>query len=74
MMRTNERFGKMGAHRGESCTNPGQDERFTTPCCYADVTEDARECPHCGAPIVCEVEQQPVAVCRIADKDEEEER
>jgi hypothetical protein len=67
-----ETFGKMDAARGERCTNPGQDERFTTPCCYADVSEDAKRCPDCGVPIVCEVEQQPVAVCRIADEDEEE--
>ena len=67
-----ETFGKMQAVRGESCTNPGQDERFTTPCCYADVTESATACPECNAPIICEVEQQPVAVCRIADEDEED--
>lgn len=67
-----ETFGKMGVPRGERCTNPGQDERFTTPCCYTDVGEDATKCPTCGAPIVCEVEQQPVAVCRIADEDEED--
>jgi len=66
-------FGKMDAVYEERCINPGQRERFTTPCCYADVTEDATRCPECDAPIVCEVEQQPVAVCRIADEDEEEE-
>lgn len=67
-----ETFGKMEAARGERCTNPGQDERFTTPCCYADVDEEAKRCPECNAPIVCEVEQQPVAVCRIAETHEEE--
>lgn len=66
-----ETFGRMEAERGERCTNPGVDDRFTTPCCYADVDEDATECPECSAPIVCEVEQQPVAVCRIAEKDEQ---
>lgn len=66
-----ELFGKMQVPRGERCTNPGQDERFTTPCCYADVSEDATKCPDCGAPIICEVEQEPVAVCRIADEGEE---
>lgn len=67
-----EVFGRMQVPRGERCSNPGQDENFTTPCCYADVTESATRCPTCNAPIVCEVEQQPVAVCRIADTDEEE--
>lgn len=66
-----ETFGRMEAPRGERCSNPGQDERFTTPCCYADVSEGDKRCPECGAPIVCEVEQQPVAVCRIAEVDEE---
>lgn len=67
-----ELFGKMQVPHGERCRNPGQDDRFTMPCCYADVDEDATTCPQCSAPIVCEVEQQPVAVCRIADKDEED--
>lgn len=68
-----ETFGKMKAERGERCSNPGYDDRFTTPCCYAEVEdEEVRVCPECGAPIVCEVEQQPVAVCRIADADEED--
>lgn len=62
-------FGKMQVERGERCTNPGFDDRFTTPCCYADVDEDATECPECGAPIGCEVEQQPVAVCKIREED-----
>lgn len=66
-----EKFGKMQAPRGERCTNPGQDTRFTTPCCYADVSEDATMCPDCGAPIECFVEQEPVAVCRIADADDD---
>jgi len=72
-MSPQQTFGKMGAGRGERCSNPGFDDRFTTPCCYADLTdEEARQCPECGAPIICEVEQEPVAVCRIADEDEEE--
>ena len=62
-----ETFGRMGAARGERCSNPGQDERFTTPCCYADVTKYATECPERAAPIECEVEQQPVAVCTIRE-------
>lgn len=62
-----ERFGTMQVGRGERCTNPGQDERFTTPCCYEDVDESATECPKCGAPIECTVEQEPVAVCTIRE-------
>lgn len=71
-MSGNETFGRMGAARGERCQNPGRDDLFTTPCCYADVTESATRCPECDAPIVCEVEQQPVAVCRIADEANED--
>lgn len=70
-----ETFGKMEAARGERCTNPGFDDRFTTPCCYADLPdggEGPARCPECGAPVICEVEQQPVAVCRIAEEGEEE--
>jgi hypothetical protein len=63
-------FGKMGAARGERCSNPGFDDRFTSPCCYAEFSdEDTKACPECGAPIVCEVIQQDVAVCRIADEE-----
>jgi hypothetical protein len=64
-------FGIMNVKRGKRCANPGQDNQFTTPCCYADVGRRDTKCPECGAPIVCEVEQEPVAVCRIADADEE---
>lgn len=64
-----ETFGKMGAARGEHCSNPGFDGRFTTPCCYADFIGERSTCPQCNAPIECEVEQQPVAVCRIARGD-----
>ena len=65
---TAETFGRMEAERGERCSNNGYGARFTTPCCYADVEdEDPTECPECGAPIVCEVEYEPVSVCRIAE-------
>jgi hypothetical protein len=62
-----ETYGNMGAKPGERCSNPGRDDRWTTPCCYADVAGDADACPDCGAPITCDVEQQPVAVCTIRD-------
>ncbi len=65
-------YGKMQVPDGERCTNPGQDERFTTPCCYADVSEGATACPDCGTPITCTVEQQPVAVCTITVASEDE--
>lgn len=54
------------------CSNPGQDERFTTPCCYEDITDDVDTCPKCGRTVVCEVEYQPVAVCRLAEDEEED--
>lgn len=65
-------FGKMRAKRGDRCSNPGFDDHFTSPCCYADFDGKRNTCPECGAPIVCETEKQPVAVCRIADADEED--
>lgn len=58
-------YGKMGAAVGETCSNPGWDYRFTSPCCYADFEGERSTCPDCGAPIECEVDYQPVAVCRI---------
>lgn len=66
-------FGRMRAKRGDRCSNPGHDDYFTTPCCYAYFTGKKHKCPECGAPIICEVEQQPVAVCRIPDPDEHNE-
>lgn len=65
-------FGTMRAKRGDRCSNPGEGARWTTPCCYADLTERAKQCPECGAPIVCTVEEEPVSVCRIPDEDEED--
>ena len=58
-------YGKMQAEPGDCCSNAGFDDRFTTPCCYADFTGQRDTCPECGAPIECEVEEQPLAVCRI---------
>ena len=63
-------FGKMGAKRGERCSNNGFRNRFTTPCCYAELDGKANSCPECGAPIVCFVQMEPVSVCMIADKDD----
>ena len=60
-------YGKMKAEWGDRCSNPGYEDKFTTPCCYEDVDEDATHCPECDAPIFCAVEQQPVAVCTIGD-------
>lgn len=64
-----KKYGKMEVETGERCTNPGQDERFTTPCCYADVSEGDTKCPDCGTAIECTVEQEPVAVCTITEEE-----
>lgn len=58
-------YGKMDAAAGEQCSNPGWTDRFTTPCCYADFEGEQSTCPECGTSIECEVEYQPVAVCRV---------
>ena len=65
-------YGKMDAAVGESCSNPGFKDRFTTPCCYADFTGKLSSCPECGAPITCTVEHQPLAVCTIGHDEDEE--
>lgn len=66
---TKELYGKQQVEEGERCTNPGWDDRFTTPCCYEDFHDnDLTECPNCGAPIWCSIESQPVAVCTIGIK------
>lgn len=67
-MPPDEEFGKMGAKRGEVCRNSGFTDRFTTPCCYADFEGERETCPDCGAPIECEVEHEPVSVCRIREE------
>lgn len=64
-----ELFGKMEAKRGDSCANPGFDDHFTTPCCYADFVGKRTTCPECGAPIVCAADWMPVAVCYIAKEE-----
>ena len=63
-------YGRMDAAPGDRCTNSPHVEIFTTPCCYADVKEDAETCPTCGAPIECEYEQVSIAVCTIREEDE----
>lgn len=59
------KYGKMDAESGEHCSNAGWEDRFTTPCCYADFEGERDTCPECGASIQCEVEYQPVAVCTL---------
>lgn len=64
-------YGKMDASIGESCSNAGFDDRFTSPCCYADFEGERDDCPECGAPLVCTVEYEPKAVCTIGARDDD---
>ncbi len=58
-----ETFGKMGAERGESCSN--FNETYTSPCCYEDHDGPVTECAACGTPLECEEVAVPSFVCRI---------
>jgi hypothetical protein len=51
------------------CRNPGEDDRWTTPCCYADVYEEVSTCPKCGRSVKCSVDSQTVAVCRLVEEE-----
>jgi len=64
-------YGTMSAKAGDRCTNSPHVEIFTTPCCYSDQTSYDTECSACGAPIRCEYESVPIAVCTIREDDEE---
>ena len=46
--------------------NPGHEDRFTCPGCGLDFWGPETTCPNeaCCIAIECEVQQQPVAVCR----------
>lgn len=66
-------YGKFEVNAGETCSNSPHVEGFTTPCCYSDEDEDATECSDCGAPISCEYEMVPVAVCTIREEEDEDE-
>jgi len=60
----------------QSCSNPGRDDYFTSPCCYTDhpgLAHTITECTGCGRKLRCYVEQQPVAVCDLAGDDVQEE-
>lgn len=55
------------------CRNPGYANRFTTPCCYADIAandDSTHRCPKCGREVHCTVDYQPVAVCRLVEDDD----
>ncbi len=64
-------YGKLDAIVGDRCSNAGFEDRFTTPCCYADFEGEQDACPNCGAPIKCTVETQPMAVCTISESEED---
>mgnify|MGYP001060213772 CR=1 FL=1 len=56
------------------CTNPGLEDRFTCPGCYEDHFGDPEEitrCEKCKRKLRCSIETQPVAVCELAEDDEE---
>ncbi len=55
--------------------NPGRDDYFTCPGCMADINDLAHritKCPDCGVALICSVEEQPVAVCTLANVEEDE--
>lgn len=61
-----------GGHR---LTNPGVDDRWTCPNCYADhvyQSEDEVIDCSCGARLKLTIEQQPVCVATCVDPEEED--
>ena len=65
-------YGKFDVKPGERCSNSPGVEDFTTPCCYSDQEEGDTECSECGAPIRCEYEKEPIAVCTIRDLEKDD--
>lgn len=58
---------------GETCSNPGYENKFTCPDCYHDFSGVmTKACPGCGAELHCRVEQQPVCVCELGPSEDEE--
>lgn len=56
---------------GKRCTNPGLDNCFTCPACYADHTgylEGTTAMCECGATLRFAIEHQPVAVTEIVEE------
>lgn len=67
------------AKPGEVLRNNGWEDKFTCPNCHADHHERVPDkqakyvnC-ECGARLRLELDYEPVAMCTIADPDEEEE-
>ena len=71
---TQPTYGRHDAKPGDRCSNSPGVTIFTTPCCYSDQKHGDRTCSECGAPIACEYEDEPIAVCTIRDLDEEDEQ
>ncbi len=57
-----------------SYSNPGFSDRFTCPACLLDHYGDPStitSCNECGKALTCEVESQPVAVCRLTKPEDQ---
>jgi hypothetical protein len=60
------------AKPGDKCSNGAWETRFTCPGCYTDHDGEVTQCEGCGVALRCEIEQQPIPVCYIADPDEDD--
>lgn len=50
--------------------NPGQDDHWTTPCCYHELYHAKSgiiECPKCGRKVKCSIIQQPVCRAELVE-------
>lgn len=59
----------------QSCSNPGMEDHFTCPGCYQDhvgAPSSITRCTKCGRPLHCYVDSQPVAVCELAEPEQDE--
>lgn len=57
----------------DSCSNSGFSDRWTSPCCYAEIRETkpgVHLCPECGRRVSCSLAYEPV--CRSFLMDEED--
>ena len=53
-------------------SNPGFDDRWTSPCCYVDMANEkagSYRCPSCGRWVKCELRHEPVCVATIDAKE-----
>lgn len=65
----------MSTPKDTSISNTGYSDRWTSPCCYAemgDAGEGVHDCPSCGRKIRCTRDTQPVCTAELVEAEEDE--